>query len=72
MCDIKINFTVENSEGVERKISWTPDELEEHYWECEEDLPEPDELVTYCEFAGKELYFNDFEELVLVFMGCID
>ena len=68
----KINFTIENEKGEEVKYSWTPEELEDHYWECEDDLPELGDLVTYCEFAGKELYFNDFEELVMVFMGCID
>ena len=56
------------------EVEWnysSPDEFEEKYWECE-NIPEMDAAITYCEFAGKELYFNTFEDLVMVFIGACD
>lgn len=69
----KLYFTTLGGNG-DKDIAWnydTPDEFEEKYWECE-DIPEMDAVITYCEFAGKELYFNTFEDLVMTFIGACD
>lgn len=67
----KINFTTINCDGDEVKWSWTPDELEEKYWE-DEDIPMLDDEMVDCEFAGQKLYFGTFNDLVMTFLGAID
>lgn len=68
----RLYFITLGSDG--KEVEWdyfSPDEFEEKYWECE-NIPEMDAEIVYCEFAGKELYFNTFEDLVMTFIGACD
>lgn len=67
----KIIFTTINCDDKEVKWSWTPSELEDNYWNSE-DIPMLDDEIVECKFAGQDLYFNTFKDLVMTFMGCID
>lgn len=68
---MNINFKTLNCDDEERTWSWSVEELEQNYWEGD-DIPSLDDPVTYCEFAGKELYFGTFEDLVFTFLGATD
>ena len=69
----KINFTTINCDGKEVKWSWTPKELVDNYLEST-DIPMLDDEVVYCEFAGRELHFDTFNDLAVAFslLGTID
>ena len=69
----KLYFTTMNDAGEEFEWNYaTPDDFEDKYWNCEGIPEDMNDTVTYCEFAGKELYFNTFEDLVMVFIGACD
>ena len=64
----EITFISINCEGEEREFSYTPDNLmDEYYGEC--DLPDLEDTIVSCIFAGVHLYFETFSELVRTFLG---
>lgn len=64
----KITFISINCEGEEREFSFTPDELMDEFYR-ENDLPDYDDTIVSCIFAGVHLYFENFGELVMTFLG---
>ena len=64
----KITFISTNDKDEKRKFSFTPDELATEYGEnC--NLPDRCDTIKSCVFAGVNLYFETFGEVVTTFIG---
>lgn len=64
----EITFISINCDGEDRWNCYTPEGLmDEYYGEC--DLPDLEDTIESCIFAGVHLYFETFGELLRTFIG---